>query len=137
MKDFIAIPRAAQEGSTRPSVTVIVPVHNGEAFLEGSIRSAAALDQHNSDVIVVNDGRTDSTSSILERLSQELPNARHVAIPSGGVANARNHATGLAHGDCAAFLDAELLIDTVRRTAACCGRWSSRSGACPAWRPGR
>jgi glycosyltransferase involved in cell wall biosynthesis len=86
---------------------VIIPVYNGEVFVERTIRSAAAQDYPNLEVLVVNDGSTDSTERILDRIARDLPNVRYITIPNGGVANARNHGTELAHSEYVAFLDAD------------------------------
>jgi glycosyltransferase involved in cell wall biosynthesis len=107
VRDFIAFPDEAAETAPLQSVTVIVPVYNGQDFIERTIRSAAAQDYPRIEILVVDDGSTDSTASILDRLARELPRVRYVTIPNGGVANARNYGTELAETDYVAYLDGD------------------------------
>jgi glycosyltransferase involved in cell wall biosynthesis len=89
------------------SVTVVIPVYNGEDFLERAVRSAANQTHPQTRVLVINDGSTDASAVVLDRLVAELQNVRYVTIPNGGVANARNKGIALADTAYVAFLDAD------------------------------
>lgn len=52
------------------SISVIIPVYNGAAFIEQSIKSVLEQPEVN-EVVVVNDGSTDATGIVLERLQKE------------------------------------------------------------------
>lgn len=86
-----------------------MPVLNGEQFIESSLKSI--LDQKGVDVeiIVVNDGCTDSTPEIVSKLIKSHPNIRMIDGPKSGVANARN--TGVqainSQSNYVGFLDAD------------------------------
>lgn len=58
--------------SPPPLVSVLMPAYNHDAFVEKAVRSV--LDQHypNIELIAIDDGSTDETPSILDRLSAEL-----------------------------------------------------------------
>ena len=57
-------------------ISIIIPAYNAEKYIQQCIISLARQDlpQDNYEILVVNDGSTDSTLSILERLSKEYPN---------------------------------------------------------------
>jgi glycosyltransferase involved in cell wall biosynthesis len=55
-----------------PLLSVIVPVYNEERYLEQVLRKVVAT-PYGKEILVVNDGSTDATGRILQRLSRELP----------------------------------------------------------------
>ncbi|MEO9649814.1 MAG: glycosyltransferase family A protein [Roseobacter sp.] len=88
-----------------PSVAVVIPVYNGEKFIEATIRSAAAQDYKPLNIIAVDDGSTDKSLEILEKLKTSVPNLAVYPLENGGVARARNRGTELADTDYVAYLD--------------------------------
>ncbi|WP_349773949.1 glycosyltransferase family 2 protein [Mameliella alba] len=90
-----------------PSVSVIIPVYNGAAFVELTILSASRQTHENLEIIVVDDGSTDATPDILRELASRMDNLRVITIPNGGVANARNVGTRASAADYVAYLDAD------------------------------
>ena len=75
----------------RPArVTIIVPAYNAEEFVEASVRSILAQSFRDLHLIVVNDGSTDSTGDILERIRREDGRLTVLNVPNGGPAMARN-----------------------------------------------
>lgn len=88
-------------------ISVIVPVHNGETYLEGCIESIAAQDYENLEILVINDGSTDDTAAVCERLTGRLGNLQVITLPDLGVSAARNRGLELARGDYIAFVDAD------------------------------
>ena len=87
-----------------PLVSIIVPAHNSEAFIESSLESALAQTYPNIEVIVVNDGSTDRTSLILERYSDRI---QVLDQTNQGAGVARNTGIRQARGKYIAFLDAD------------------------------
>jgi glycosyltransferase involved in cell wall biosynthesis len=56
-----------------PSISVIIPVYNGERYIESTVSSVIEFgDDSGVEVIVVNDGSTDSTLEILERFKNSI-----------------------------------------------------------------
>ncbi len=91
-------PRAA------PEISVIVPTFNDGAFLGAALRSVAAQDVPNVEVIVVDDGSTVPVSDILEGV---LPDAILLRQENAGPSAARNTGLGVARGRFVTFLDAD------------------------------
>jgi glycosyltransferase involved in cell wall biosynthesis len=91
-----------------PKVSVIVPVHDGAKFIDEAIASVLAQNYPNLEILVVDDGSRDATTTILDELR-----AQHAQIVvcrndrCQGPADARNTALARASGDYIAFLDAD------------------------------
>ena len=86
------------------AVSVVVPVYNGERFVAGAIESIYAQTLLPTEVIVVDDGSTDTTPQILEKFA-ERPGFRAIRKSHGGSGSARNVGIKESHGDYVAFLD--------------------------------
>lgn len=92
----------------QPSVTVIVPCYQAEAYVRDAIESVLAQDYPSLDVLAVDDGSTDGTPTVLSGFGGRI---RVVRQPNRGVSSARN--TGIRHaaGDLVMFLDADDLME--------------------------
>jgi glycosyltransferase involved in cell wall biosynthesis len=86
---------------TRPLVSAIIPVFNGERHVADALRSVFAQDYRPIEVIVVDDGSTDDSAALL----QTFPDIHYIHQPNAGVAAARNTALQRARGEFIAFLD--------------------------------
>jgi len=89
----------------RPLVSVIVPTHNGEAYLEEALRSALDGTVRDIEIIVVDDGSTDSTAVIADRLATADARITVIRQAHAGASAARNRALAVARGRWAALLD--------------------------------
>jgi glycosyltransferase involved in cell wall biosynthesis len=85
-----------------PLVSVIVPCYNGAAFLEETLRSALAQSYAEVEVVVVDDGSTDSSPEIARRFP-----VRYIRQPNRGLCEARNVGIRESKGDYLVFLDAD------------------------------
>ena len=102
-------------------ISIIVPVYNGEKYFAECIQSI--LDQSFADIeiIVINDGSTDGSLSLIERYAQNDSRIVVINQKNKGVSAARNAGLSKARGDYIMFVDAddyiarkdalELLID--------------------------
>jgi glycosyltransferase involved in cell wall biosynthesis len=90
--------------SAGPSVSVIVPVFNGERHLREALDSIFGQNVPVAEVIVVDDGSTDRTPEVVTGYGRPLRYARQ---ENAGAPAARNHGLRLAGGDYIAFLDAD------------------------------
>mgnify|MGYP003468868641 CR=1 FL=1 len=91
----------------QPRVSVIIPVYNGEKYLKEAIDSALNQTYDNIEIIVVNDGSTDDSLSICEYYKQRYPLTIVVNKENGGLSDARNVGTAVAHGDYIFYLDSD------------------------------
>ena len=88
-------------------VSLVVPVYNAGAFLTPLVRSVLAQDYESFQLILSDDGSTDSSLEQMERLAQEDSRITLVSGANGGVSSARNRGLLAAVGDYIGFLDAD------------------------------
>lgn len=94
-----------------PEVSVIIPVYNKEKYIEKSLYSVLTQPFHDIEVVVVNDGSTDTSLTIVQDIAQSDERVVVVDIPNGGVSNARNVGLSHARGSWIQFLDADDLLE--------------------------
>lgn len=89
------------------TVSVIIPVYNAEKYLSQCIESV--LDQTVSDfeLLLVDDGSTDSSGALCDRYALSDARIRVFHRPNGGVSTARNLGLDEARGDYVVFVDAD------------------------------
>ena len=95
--------------STTPFVSVIVPVWNGAGEIERCVAAlnAQSYPRERYEILVVDNGSSDDTPSILGR----LPNIKVLSEPEPGSYCARNLGLRHASGDVVAFTDADCVPD--------------------------
>lgn len=88
-------------------ISIVMPVYNGEKFIQRSINSI--LDQTIDDIelICVNDESTDNTLKLLENLQKEHKFIKIINQKNSGSGKARNKGIANATGEYLAFLDAD------------------------------
>jgi glycosyltransferase involved in cell wall biosynthesis len=91
----------------QPLISVIVPVYNGELYLKNCIESIEAQSYEPLEIIVINDGSTDGTAEVCEKLAQSYENLSFITTEDLGVAASRNHGIALAKGELLTFVDAD------------------------------
>lgn len=98
-------------------VSVVIPCHNIERFLENTIHSVLAQTLRDFELILIDDGSSDQTLDIIERHANDpeddIP-IRYASGPNRGASAARNKGTELARGAFIQYLDAD---DLLRPTA--------------------
>ena len=90
-----------------PSVSVVVCAYNAADTLSDCLNSLQALIYPNFEIIVVNDGSSDTTAAI----AREQPNIRLIEVQNGGLSAARNAGLFAATGDLVAYTDADCRVD--------------------------
>ncbi len=88
-------------------VSIIIPVYNVEGFLERCLESVKNQTYKDTEVIIVNDGSTDSSPEIINRYVAENPNFKGFTIENSGLGGARNYGFSKATGDYVVFLDSD------------------------------
>lgn len=89
-----------------PLVSIIIPVFNGERHIGEALESVRKQTYKNIEIIVVDDGSTDNTAVIAEKLAD-----RCICQENRGVAAARNAGIEVSKGEYLAFLDADDIWD--------------------------
>lgn len=89
-------------------VSVIVPVYNSEKYIANTLDSIISQDYSEKEIIIVDDGSTDSTHAIINNYVKNFPNIYYKKLDSNyGVAVARNKAIECAKGRYIAFCDSD------------------------------
>lgn len=92
------------------TVSVVIPVYNGENFIENCVQSVLHQTFSDLQIIVVDDGSADQTASILEQLSHQDSRLQVIHQENGGVSKARNTGLAAATGEWVLFVDADDMI---------------------------
>ncbi|WP_338359645.1 glycosyltransferase [Yeosuana marina] len=96
-------------------LSIILPVYNVEDYLEKCLRSIFMNEifQYTLEIIAVNDGSTDSSPIILQRLKNEIPNLIIIHQLNQGLSVARNTGLNSAKGDYIWFIDSDDFINNL------------------------
>lgn len=87
------------------NVSVILPIYNGSKVLHRSVHSVLSQSYKNFELIIVNDGSTDSTEEIIKGIKDER--IIYIKQENKGASSARNRGVKEAQGKYIAFLDAD------------------------------
>lgn len=87
--------------------SIIIPAYNAEKTIEKCIDSVEKQSVSNVEIVIVNDGSTDSTCKVVEKCQKKYSNIRLISKIRGGVATARNFGIDNAKGRFLIFLDAD------------------------------
>lgn len=88
-------------------VSIIVPVYNAEAYLERCVDSILMQDYPNFELILMDDGSTDSSAAICDAYAQKDSRVRVIHKENSGVSDTRNQALDLVKGEYIQFLDSD------------------------------
>lgn len=106
-------------------ISVIIPVYNGEKKINISLNSLLSQTYTDFEVIIINDGSTDNTISIINEYYDRLDNLTVISQNNLGVSVARNRGIMSAKGKYICFLDAddfyneaflETLVNKIKQT---------------------
>lgn len=95
----------------QPMITIMIPAHNEEVMIESTITYLfERLNYTNFEILVMNDGSTDETATIIKRLEQRFPRLRMIEIVKNkGKAHAFNIGMYFAKGDYILSNDADTI----------------------------
>ena len=91
--------------SKKPEVSIIIPVYNGEQYIKDTILSVLNQTYRNYELIIVDDGSTDTTKQIIDIFKD--PRIKYHYQNNTGLSASRNKGIELSQGEFLAFLDAD------------------------------
>jgi glycosyltransferase involved in cell wall biosynthesis len=96
--------RSCYSTSAKPRISVIIPTYNRAQYVGEAVASVLGQTYKAHDIVVVDDGSTDTTSEVLDPYMDEI---HYIYQSNQGVAVARNRGLAAATGELFAFLDAD------------------------------
>jgi glycosyltransferase involved in cell wall biosynthesis len=88
-----------------PEISVIIPTFNAEKTIAETVHSVLTQTFEDFEILVINDGSTDSTLEVLSRIQD--PRLAVFTFPNGGVAESRNRGIQKSRGRFLTFLDSD------------------------------
>lgn len=92
-------------------ISIVIPVYNSEQYLRQCVDSVLAQTYKNLDVILVDDGSTDSSPAICDEYAARDVRVRVIHQENGGIGAARNAGIKIAKGTYIGFVDSDDWID--------------------------
>lgn len=92
-------------------ISIIVPIYNSINCLKRCVRSICAQTYGNLEILLIDDGSTDGTGELCERLALEDCRIRTYHKKNGGASSARNLGIGMASGVYLGFVDSDDYIE--------------------------
>jgi glycosyltransferase involved in cell wall biosynthesis len=89
----------------KPIISIIIPAYNASKTIQETIQSVLNQTFLNFELIVIDDGSTDSTLDVISQISD--PRVTVFSYPNAGISTARNRGIEKASGDYITFLDAD------------------------------
>ena len=93
-------------------ISIIVPVYNVEQYLEKCVCSIINQTYKNLEIILVDDGATDSSGNMCDELAKSDNRIKVYHKENGGLSDARNYGVERATGDYIGFVDSDDYIDS-------------------------
>lgn len=87
--------------------SIVVPAYNYGSLVERAVASACLQSGEDFEVVVIDDGSTDNTPEVLDRLEARYATLRVLRQKNAGASAARNKGVNEARGDFILFLDAD------------------------------
>ena len=108
-------------------VSIIIPVYNVEKYVKRCFKSVSEQTYQNIEIIVVDDGSTDSSGKLCDEFSRAEKRAVVIHKENGGLSSARNVGMKMAKGEYITFLDSDdfLALDFVEKAMLLCEKNSA------------
>ena len=97
----------------KPRISVILPVYNVENYLKKCIDSVCGQTYKNLEIILVDDGATDSCPQLCDEFAKKDERIRVLHKENGGLSDARNAGAKIATGEYITLVDSD---DTIEST---------------------
>ena len=122
--------------SNLPLINVVMPVYNGELFISGAIESILNQNYDNWELIIVNDGSTDNTESVVKKYLTYKNISYYKHDLNRGIAYTYNTVFSLCTGKYVAIQDSDDISLPDRLSNALTRGPVALESSCPARRPG-
>lgn len=100
-------------------LSCIIPVYNVEQYINECIESLLKISSLSFEIILVDDGSTDSSSGILDQYAMEYASIKVIHQSNEGLSVARNRGLEEANGDYVVFIDSDDWINPIQLEAIC------------------
>jgi glycosyltransferase involved in cell wall biosynthesis len=95
-------------------VSICLPTFQGEEFLADNLNSCLAQTYKNIEIVVINDGSTDGTQSVLDWFAKEDKRVKPFKIKHSGISVARKTAYERSKGEYIAIMDTDCVMEPTR-----------------------
>ncbi|MDA4122999.1 MAG: glycosyltransferase [Thaumarchaeota archaeon] len=111
----------SEQNLASPLVSIILPVFNGETQVASVVQELTKQAFSDYEIVLVDDGSTDSTRSVAENIARQVDRLRVVSISHGGASHARNVGIQGARGSVIFFAEADCVYDSdyLQKAVAC------------------
>lgn len=94
----------------RPFVSMVVPVYNVEPYLVDCVKSILKQDYQNLDILLINDGSTDNSGKLCDKLATQDSRIKVIHKKNGGLSSARNVGIDQLKGEYIVFVDSDDIL---------------------------
>ncbi len=117
-------------------VSIVVPIYNVEKYLNDCVDSVLNQTYQNLEIILVDDGATDSSGKICDEYAKKDKRIKVIHKENGGLSDARNKGLEMVSGDYVYFLDSddylandciEILLNAIKNEGAECLLFNAKS----------
>lgn len=91
-------------------ISIVVPVYNVEAYIERCVQSLVSQTYSDYEILLINDGSTDSSGEICEKLAKRYNKIKVFHKINGGLGAARNYGIERAEGEFICFVDSDDMV---------------------------
>lgn len=121
-----------ESASGNPLISIIVPVYNVEKYLQKCVYTIINQTYKNIEIILVDDGSTDSSSSICDKLKSVDSRIIVVHEKNGGLSDARNVGIKISKGEYYSFVDSDdyVTLDMIEYLYSLCVKFNTLMSIC-------
>ena len=96
------------------TISVVIPAYNVQKYLSACLDSVINQTYHNLEIIVINDGSTDSTGTICDDYARKDTRIKVIHQENQGLSGARNTGLNNCTGDYIFFLDSDDYLNSIK-----------------------
>lgn len=89
------------------TISVIIPCFNSAKFIERCLESILNQTYQNLEILVVDDGSTDDSANVIQKIAKRDSRVKYIYQPNSGVSAARNKGIECASGELVTFVDSD------------------------------